>query len=184
MEIERRIIERDIIFCEDIDDESTKKLIKNIIDINTYDDIQERSIIDYKREPIKLYMTTRGGAVVDLFALFDIIKCSRTPVWIYASGQCCSSGFVLLGAAEKAFAYEHTRLMYHQLSFEYDYGKLEEQKQVVEHCKQTQEVLEKLILDNTNITKEKLEEVNREKIDWWMDAKEAKKLGVIDEIIK
>ena len=35
-----------------------------------------------------------------------------------------------------------------------------------------------------NTSKDKLEEVNSKKQDWWMDVTEAKKLGVIDEIIK
>ena len=53
-----------------------------------------------------------------------------------------------------------------------------------DQVKKDQEKLDKLILENTSITKDKLEYINERKQDWFMDVKEAQKLGVIDEIIK
>lgn len=176
--------ERTIHFCTYIDEDSTKDIIKAIIDINLYDAQQEKVIVGYKREPIRLFMTTGGGSAVHTLALYDHIKYSATPVWIYISGFCCSGGFYMLGAADKTIAYEHTQLMYHQLSSEMDYEKLQQQREIVSYRDNLQEVLDSLILQDTKITKEKLKEVNEKKQDWWMDATEAKKLGVIDEIIK
>ena len=176
--------DRNIIFCEEIEEESTKNLIKNIVDINMYDSIQESTIVDYQRIPIRIYMTTAGGSLHHTIALFDIIKHSKTPVWIFVSGYCCSGGFYMLGAADKVFAYEHTEFMYHQLSYKTPFSTLEQQQQNVDLHKKLQEVADNLILENTNISKEKLAEINKKQIDWWMDAKEAKKLGVIDEIIR
>lgn len=177
-------IDRNIYFCSSIEEDTTKDLIKSIVEINSYDEKQEKTVVGYKREPIKLFMTTGGGSAVHAIALFDHIKYSATPIWIYISGYCCSGGFYMLGAAEKVMAYEHTQLMYHQLSNETYYEKLATQKEIVNHREELQKILDSLILENTKITKDKLEEVNSKKQDWWMDVTEAKKLGVIDEIIK
>lgn len=38
-------------------------------------------------------------------------------------------------------------------------------------------------LDNTKISKEKLDEITEKKIDYFISAEEALKLGIIDEII-
>ena len=65
-----------------------------------------------------------------------------------------------------------------------EYEKLATQKEIVNYRDTLQKVLDSLILENTKITKDKLEEINSKKQDWWMDVTEAKKLGVIDEIIK
>lgn len=81
-------------------------------------------------------------------------------------------------------AYENTTLMYHQLSWGSGFGKVRDIDEANTQVKKDQEKLDRIILDNTKITKEQLENMNERKKDWFMDVKEAFKLGVIDEIIK
>jgi ATP-dependent protease ClpP protease subunit len=49
--------------------------------------------------------------------------------------------------------------------------------------KRLQKIIEKHTLKNTDITKDELRDIYEKKIDWFIDSKQAKKLGVIDEII-
>lgn len=183
-ENEKRTVDRSIHFVDYIEEKTTKDLIKAIIEVNEYDALQEKTIVNYKREPIKIFMTTGGGSAIHTLAIFDHIRYSLTPVWIYISGYCCSGGFYILGAADRVMAYEHTQLMYHQLSSETEYEMLQTQKEIINYRTELQKVLDSLVLENTKITKDKLEEINTKKQDWWMNVTEAKKLGVIDEIIK
>ena len=44
-------------------------------------------------------------------------------------------------------------------------------------------MLEEITLEKTKISKKKLKEIYEGKKDWFMTAKEAKELGVVDEII-
>ena len=81
-------------------------------------------------------------------------------------------------------AYENATLMYHQLSWGFGWGKQREINEMNNQIAKDQAKLDKIILDNTKIPKDKLNSVNEKKQDWFMDAKEAVKLGVIDEIIK
>ena len=80
-------------------------------------------------------------------------------------------------------AYENTTLMYHQLSCQSQYEKQLSIEEFSNQLKKDQEKLDKIILENTKITKEKLKGTNEKKQDWYMDVKEALKYGVIDEII-
>lgn len=81
-------------------------------------------------------------------------------------------------------AYENTTIMYNQLSWGSGFGKIRDIDEMNTQVKKDQEKLDKLVLENTKITKEQIETLNEKKKDWFMDVKEAFKLGVIDEIIK
>ena len=53
----------------------------------------------------------------------------------------------------------------------------------LEQTKKLQKQIEEITLERTQITKKKLKEVLKNKVDWYMTAREALLLGVIDEII-
>jgi ATP-dependent protease ClpP protease subunit len=53
----------------------------------------------------------------------------------------------------------------------------------LEQTKKLQAKIEQITLDRTQITKKKLKEVLKNKVDWYMTADEALLLGVIDGII-
>lgn len=175
--------ERSLCLIGEINEDFSKTLIQFIIDINKYDNKKEKTEKSFYREPIEIYMTTQGGSVQQTLAMYDIIKNSKTPVHFYISGECCSGGFILIGAADKVFAYKNTKLMYHQLSTGIRYSKYQDIKENLDRLGCYEETLDKLVLEDTQITKERLKEVNERKQDWYMDTKEALKLGVIDEII-
>lgn len=118
------------------------------------------------------------------FAICDQIKCSMTPVWIYASGMADSCGFLILICGDRRMAYENTQIMYHQLSWGAGYGKVRSVDETNKQIKKDQEKLDNIVLSNTKITEDKLEYINERKQDWYMTPKEALKLGVIDEIMK
>ena len=44
-------------------------------------------------------------------------------------------------------------------------------------------MLEKIVLEKTKISKDKLKQVYTEKLDWYISADEALKLNIIDEIL-
>ena len=53
----------------------------------------------------------------------------------------------------------------------------------LKETKRLQKMIEDITLEKTNISKKKLNDILKNKIDWYMSAEEALKLGVIDEII-
>jgi ATP-dependent Clp protease protease subunit len=72
--------------------------------------------------------------------------------------------------------------LYHQVSSGAA-GKVKDMEEKVEESKRLQKLIEKYTIKKTNIEKKKLKKVFQRKIDWFMTAKEAKDLGVVDEIL-
>jgi ATP-dependent Clp protease protease subunit len=89
---------------------------------------------------------------------------------------------MLLIHGHKRFAYKHATPLYHQVSSGSS-GKVKDMEEKLEESKRLQGLLEKLTLEKTKISAKKLERVYKTKKDWYMTAKEALKLGVIDEIV-
>ena len=92
---------RNIYIHGDITEDIAKEVIRQIIEINDYDEEQRIEDIYYKDKPISLFLTTNGGDIDEALAIYDVIKHTRTPVDIYAIGRCYSAGFVIL-LAERA----------------------------------------------------------------------------------
>jgi ATP-dependent Clp protease protease subunit len=72
--------------------------------------------------------------------------------------------------------------LYHQVSSGAA-GKVKDMEEKVEEYKRLQKLIEKYTIKKTKIEKKKLKKVFQRKIDWFMTAKEAKDLGVVDEIL-
>ena len=176
--------ERNIYFLDYVNNSSIKDIIKQIVEINLYDNQQEEKVIEYERKPIKLFMSTQGGSMLDMFSLYNHIKYSKTPVWIYISGYSFSAGFLILGAAKKRIASKNTLFLAHQASVSLGYSTIQDQKEQVAIIEKMEDNSEKIILNDTKIPKKKLKEIREKKQDWVIDVYEAKKLGVIDEIIE
>ena len=94
-----------------------------------------------------------------------------------------SCGFMILIHGHKRFAYEHATPMYHQVSTGF-WGKVQDLEEEYKETKRLQKKFEQLTLERTKINKDKLKDILKTKHDWFMDADEALKQGVVDEIIK
>jgi ATP-dependent Clp protease protease subunit len=93
-----------------------------------------------------------------------------------------SCGFMILISGHKRFAYKLSTPLYHQVSTTKS-GTLKEIEEEIIETKRLQETIEEITLERTKITKKKLKEIYDGKIDWFMSAKEAVELGVVDEIL-
>lgn len=93
-----------------------------------------------------------------------------------------SMGLPILVSGARRFAYKYSTIMYHEMST-LMWDKLESIKQDLKEGERLQVILDSIILNNTQILKEKLDNIKERKIDWYISAEEALKLGIIDEII-
>ena len=182
MSLENISIQRDLILGENVTSCSVKDIIKSIMDINYDDDIKCKEFSNFERKPISLYINTYGGSVYDGFGLINIIKASTTPIYTYVVGEAMSMGLPILVSGARRFAYKYSTIMYHEMST-LMWDKLESIKQDLKEGERLQVILDSIILNNTQILKEKLDNIKERKIDWYISAEEALKLGIIDEII-
>jgi ATP-dependent Clp protease protease subunit len=178
---------RILFFGKQVDQESIEDVSKEIIEINEDDEQLKKlyAVYDlvYEPKPIKIMIDSFGGSVYNAMGLFGIMNTSKTPIYTYATGAAMSAGFMILIHGHKRFAYEHATPMYHQVSTGF-WGNVQDLEEEYKETKRLQKKFEKITLERTKISKEKLKEILKTKYDWFMDAEEALKFGVVDEIIK
>jgi ATP-dependent Clp protease protease subunit len=178
--------ERKLFFTKDVDADSIAEITEAIISINDHDRYLEEKYklynVTYTPKPIEIYIDSYGGNVYQCFGLLGVMEKSVTPIHTIVTGCAMSAGFMILISGHKRFAYRLATPMYHQIASGH-WGKIEDFEVEIDEMRRLQAIGEKETLDKTKITKQQLKEIRKTKTDWYMDAEEAKKLGVIDEIL-
>lgn len=134
-----------------------------------------------ERKPIKIYIDSCGGSLVDTFTMIDAISNSTTPVWTINTGAAYSGGFFTFIAGHKRFAYPLSSFLYHEgaTGTSADAGKFRNFAAFYE--KQLGQIKD-VVLKYTTITEEQYEKHIKD--DWWFTAEEAKEHGICDIITK
>lgn len=174
---------RNILISEEIDSGSVKIAINKIMDINYDDDLKEQDYKDWVREPIMLFINSNGGNVYDSFALADIIKTSKTPVYTVAIGWCMSGGLLIFMAGKKRFVGENATLMFHDVAGWVN-DKTEGMKQELEESKRLSKMYCNIITYNSLVKQETLDDYITRKAEWFISAEEAINLKIAHEYYK
>lgn len=180
-------LDRNIFFCEQVDQESINKVTKRIIEINENDkylkELYHLSGIEYRPKPIKVWIDSYGGNVYQIMGLVGIIEFSETEVYTIATGAAMSCGFVLLISGHKRFALPHATPMYHQVS-SIAASTVQDMEEDLNETKRLQKWIEDLTLRRTKISKSKLAEIRKTKFNWFFTQSEMLSYGIVDSIIK
>lgn len=179
-------LERNIFFSEQVNQSSIAEITKKIININEDDAflIKQSEFLgfQYNPKPITIYIDSYGGSIYQCLGLISVMENSKVPIHTICTGAAMSCGFIILICGHKRFAYQYSTPLYHQAS-SITGGTLKSIEEDVEETKRLQKILEKITLEKTRISKERLKEVYEKKLDWYLTAEEALKLKVIDEIL-
>ena len=173
---------RIIYLANEINKSTIGEICNTILHINNTDEKEERTLKDYVRQPIHIYIESNGGDVDDGMALIDIIQASKTPIYTYCVGYAISAAFTIFIAGHKRFIYSSAYLLYHAIRISAS-GLMAAVIDRVPHFNRTMDVIENFIVTRTNITKEKLELLRVAATDWIIYPEEALKLNIADEII-
>jgi len=134
------------------------------------------------KKDIFMYINSPGGIVTSGLGVYDTMQYIKPNVSTLCVGQAASMGSLLLsaGASGMRFALPNSRIMLHQPS-----GGFSGQATDIEiHAKEILEIKERLNKIYEKHTKQKVENIRKTlERDHFMTANEAKKFGVIDEII-
>ena len=134
------------------------------------------------KKDIFMYINSPGGIVTSGLGVYDTMQYIKPNVSTLCVGQAASMGSLLLsaGASGMRFALPNSRIMLHQPS-----GGFSGQATDIEiHAKEILEIKERLNKIYEKHTKQKVEVIRKTlERDYFMTATEAKKFGVIDEII-
>lgn len=168
---------------EGFDEVSIYKLIYMIERIVKMDELANIPMKD--RSEITIRINSYGGYVHELWSAINIIENLKKKGYIINTvcmGKSMSCGFILFLAGTNRYMYPYSTLMYHSVSSG-TYGKVQEMKESLFETERLNEMAKKYTIEKTNITKEQLDEIDKCKEDWYIDSKEALKLGIATEIL-
>lgn len=136
---------------------------------------------DPKKE-IKLYINSPGGSVTAAMAIYDTMNHIKPDVSTVCVGIAASAAAVLLssGAKGKRFCLPNSEVMIHQVMGGVE-GQASDIAITAKHILRTKETLNKILAKNTGKTPAQVEKDSDR--DYYMTADEAKKYGIVDEIV-
>jgi len=136
-----------------------------------------------QKKDIKLYINSPGGSVTATLAIVDTMNHIAPDVSTICVGLAASGGAILLGAGTKGkrLALPNSEVMIHQPLGGAE-GQASDLEITARHILKTKDNLNKMLANFTGQSLEKIErDVDR---DFFMSADEAKKYGLIDQVIK
>lgn len=135
------------------------------------------------KKDIYLYINSPGGSVTATLAMYDTIKHIKPDVSTICVGMAASGAAVILAAGTKSkrFALPNAEVMIHQLMGGAE-GQATEIEITARHMIKIKDRLNKILSEATGQPIKKVEADSDR--DFYMDAEEAKKYGMIDAVLK
>ena len=166
-----RLLQDRIIFLTgEIDD-----TISNII-------ISELLYLDnISHENIYLYINSPGGVITSGMGIYDTMRFIESKVITIGVGMCASMAAILLSSGDERYVLPNAEVMIHQ-PLGGAQGQATDIKIAAERIIKLKEKLNRILSNNTHQPIEKIYEDTER--DNFLNAKEAKEYGLIDDIIK
>lgn len=172
-DIYSRLLNDRIIFLGGpIDDHTANLIIAQLLYLDNTD----------SKKDISLYINSPGGSVTAGLAIIDTMNFIKSDVSTICVGIAASMGALILSSGKKGkrFSLVNSEVMIHQVM-----GGTEGQASDIainaKHILRTKDTLNKILAQNTN---KKIDQVEKDSDrDYWMTSDEAKKYGIIDDII-
>jgi len=172
-DIYSRLLRERIIFLGGaIDDNLANIIIAQLLFLEHEDPTKE----------IKLYINSPGGSVTAAMAIYDTMNHVKPDVSTVCVGIAASAAAVLLssGAKGKRFCLPNSEVMIHQVMGGVE-GQASDIAITAKHILRTKENLNKILSKNTGKPIAQVEKDSDR--DYYMTADEAKKYGIVDEIV-
>lgn len=184
IEIPVRVFDNHISFYDDIMPKQIESLIYELRTLDKNDRADNHNYEPAKKfppAPVYLHLHSYGGFVHSGFAIADIIKHIKTPVYCVAEGMVASAATLPLMACERRFAYPHTYFLIHQLK-SIAWGKFSDLEDEMKLCNDMMEHMIEFYINHSSMDRNQVKDLlNRES---WLTAQQALELGIIDEILE
>lgn len=134
------------------------------------------------KKDIFFYINSPGGSVYDALAIYDTMQYVTNDIQTVGIGVQASAAAILLssGTKGKRFLLPNSTVMIHQPSSG-TRGKVTDQEIDLKEALRVKKLIEVIMQKNTGQSSKKVhEDMER---DFWMTAAEAKKYGLVDDVI-
>ena len=168
----RLLLDRIVFISGEVNDEMANAICAQLLFLQSQD----------AKKEISVYVNSPGGSVTAGLAIYDTMQFVKCPIATYCIGQAASMGAVLLAAGTKGrrFALPNARIMVHQPSGGAE-GKATDIEITAKEILRLKEILNGILAKHSG---QKMADVVKDTDrDHFMSAEEAKKWGLIDEVL-
>ena len=172
IDIYSRLVEDRIIYMgEEFDNNSCNRIVAQLLYLDSLN-----------HNPIRIYINSPGGSVIDGLAIIDTINFIKSPVYTTCIGLAASMGAVLLSCGEKGhrMVLPHSRVMIHQVSG-FAGGSLADMKIDLEQTKRCEQDIYHILANNLDKSYDEIVALcDRNN---WFIGQEAIDLGIADKVL-
>ena len=157
-----------------VDDKSAREITTKLL------------LLDYDKpgEEIKFYINSPGGVVTSGMVMYDTMRMIKSPVSTICMGLAASMGSILLsgGTKGKRFIYPHGEVMIHQPSLGGHFRGVSTDLEIqAEQTRRVKDIGARILAENCGKTVDQImTDFDR---DYWMDAEQAIKYGIVDKLL-
>jgi len=134
------------------------------------------------KKDITFYINSPGGSVSHGLAIYDTMQIIKNDIKTICIGRCASMAAVLLSGGTKGKRYitPNSEVMIHEVST-FSMGKIGDVKVNFEHTNKVNELMIKILSDNTG---QSIEQIKNDILkDKWFNAEEAIEYGLVDKLL-
>ena len=148
------------------------------------EDPESETVASY--DPVKLIISTHGGSASEMFSIYDTMRIVREQcdIQTLGLGKVMSAGVLLLAAGTKGQRAigKNCRVMMHSV-IGASYGSIHNLENEMEEIRWMQDRHVECLIEETNMTKRQIKKMLSKKMNIYLTAEEAVKLGIADKIV-
>lgn len=173
--VEQKLLEnRQIFLWGAVEDDTAKDLVSKLLYLEAIKPGEE----------ITFFINSPGGVISSGMAIIDTMHLISSPVRTVCMGLAASMGSLILSAGKKGsrYIFPNGKVMIHQPSVDFLYGQASDLEIQAKQIIKTKEIVAAILAKNCGKSKERIhKDLDR---DYWMDAEESIKYGIVDEMFK
>ena len=172
----------------EITEESAQQICLALLTCNGGKILYTKQDEDEEENPddIELFISSGGGAVSEMFAIYDLMQLVKKnrDIATFGYGKVASAGVPLLatGTPGKRHIGPNTRVMLHHCSSTVS-GPQPSLRTNFEELEKVEEMMVQLLADNSKLSTEEIYEIFSSNTDKYFSAEEALEMGLVDKII-
>ena len=170
----------------DVDEENSQEAIVSLLHLHYNRDSEVTEDGTVIALPIEFYVSTGGGMVAEMFAMYDLMRMVRKDCAIqtFGIGKVMSAGVLLLAAGTKGERRigKNCRIMLHRV-LTGDSGSLHSFQATYKEAEIVEEMMFRALADETNLTVSKIKKIVSKNLDAFFSAEEAVEMGIADIIV-
>lgn len=161
----------DVIWVNEFTEGAAKKFCEEMLKASQKD----------SHQPLVVYIDSYGGAVDALAAMIAVIDTVPNQVITACTGKAMSCGAILLSHGDYRLVSPHGRVMIHEVS-SVTWGNVNDIKTDTKETDRLNKYFMDLLARNCGLKSAKDLPFSNERRDWYLNATESVKFGIVDEI--